>query len=400
MKQSYQITLDDIQQQEIIKFQPERLAYIDECGCFGFDFSLEGVSEYYILCAVVVEESYQQELRKKITEIKIQNGFSNTEMKSSKIGNEHNRRTRIISQLLPIDFKVILLIADKKEFKKGTPLTEYRKTFIKFLHQRLYNLMYHVYPKLKIVEDETGTTEFQSSFKKYVIERRPEFNLFNDYDFDYCDSKNEILVQLADIVGGSINKYLTDSTAPNYLEMLKGKMLVVEEFPSKKEPYWGTASPEDYQFNKDVYALAIKCANDFIAKNENDDNDEKKVQVAFLKYLLFQVASISPTKYISSAQILSYLREYTHQRITPNYLYRRVIAPLRDDGVIIASCSHGYKIPISVEDVTTYLNSTHTIVSPMLHRMGICRKLIQQQTGNELDILNDPAFLKYKKYFD
>ena len=83
-----------------------------------------------------------------------------------------------------------------------------------------------------------------------------------------------------------------------------------------------------------------------------------------------------------------------------NFLYRKVIAPLRDEGVIIASSSHGYKIPISVEDIKTYLNSTHTIVSPMLHRIGICRALIQQQTRNQLDVLDDPAFLRYKKYFD
>ena len=77
-----------------------------------------------------------------------------------------------------------------------------------------------------------------------------------------------------------------------------------------------------------------------------------------------------------------------------------MIAPLRDDGVIITSSPHGYKIPISVEDIKTYLNSTHTIVSPMLHRIGICRMLIQQQTGNKLDVLEDPAFSRYKKYFD
>ncbi len=83
-----------------------------------------------------------------------------------------------------------------------------------------------------------------------------------------------------------------------------------------------------------------------------------------------------------------------------NYLYRRIIAPLRDAGVILSSCSQGYKIPISVEDITTYINQTHTVVSPMLHRIEICRNLIKQQTSNDLDVLADPAFLKYKKYFD
>ena len=50
-------------------------------------------------------------------------------------------------------------------------------------------IMDELNPELKIIEDETGTTEFQESFKKYVSERRPQFNLLNEYDFDYCDSK-------------------------------------------------------------------------------------------------------------------------------------------------------------------------------------------------------------------
>jgi hypothetical protein len=98
--------------------------------------------------------------------------------------------------------------------------------------------------------------------------------------------------------------------------------------------------------------------------------------------------------------LLSVLEEYSGEKIRPNYLYRRVIAPLRDAGVILASCSHGYKIPISTEDILTYFNQTDMIVSPMLHRIEVSRKLILQQTDNQLDVLDNPAFLKYKNYFD
>lgn len=400
MGQDYQLTFDDMEKHQIVQSQPNRTAYIDECGSFGFDFTTEGASKYYILCAVVVEESNIQKLHDSIDEIKKSNGFATTELKSSKIGSDNKRRTRIISQLLPIDFRLILFIADKEEFIKGSPLTEYKKSFIKFLHQRLYDRLYHVYPKLKIIEDETGSSEFQESFKKYIEERRPQYSILNEYDFDYCDSKDEMLVQLADIIGGSVNRFLIDSSAPNYLEMLKGKILLVDEFPSKREPYWGSTTPEECKFDKDIYALSVKCASDFVSKNEQLDTDEKRAQVAFVRYLLFQAQNVDPTRYIYSNQIISVLREYTKQKITRNFLYRKVIAPLRDEGVIIASSSHGYKIPISVEDIKTYLNSTHTIVSPMLHRIGICRKLIQQQTSNQLDVLDDPAFLRYKKYFD
>lgn len=399
MDQGYQLTIEDMERQ-VIQSQSKRIAYIDECGNFGFDFTTDGASKYYILCAVVVEDKKLRALHNSFNEIKKKNGFAETEMKSSKIGSDNSRRTRIISQLLPIDFRVILLIADKQEFIKESPLTQYKKAFIKFLHQRLYDQLYHVYPKLKIIEDETGTSEFQESFRKYIAERRPQYNLLNEYDFDYCDSKDEPLVQLADMIAGSINRYLIDPSSPNYLEILKGKILFIDEFPSKKEPYWGRITPEDCKFDKNIYALSIKCASDFIAKNEQYDTDEKRAQVAFLRYLLFQAQNVDPTRYIYSNQVLSVLREYTKQKVSRSFLYRKVVAPLRDSGVIIASSSHGYKISISVEDINTYLNSAHTIVSPMLHRIGICRTLIQQQTGNQLDVLDDPAFLRYKKYFD
>ena len=400
MDQTYQLSFDDVEKQKAIQSQPGRTAFIDECGNFGFDFSNDGTSKYYTLCAVVVEDSELSSLHDAVNEVKKNNGFSGTEIKSSNIGSDNKRRSRIISQLLPIKFRLVLLIADKQEFIQGSPLTEYKKSFIKFLHQRLYESLYHVYPRLKIIEDETGSTEFQESFKKYVATRRPQLNLLNEYDFDYCNSKDELLVQLADLVGGSVNRSLIDPTAPDYIEILKGKILLLDEFPSKKEPYWGSAKPEDYKYNSDIYSLSVKCANDFIDKYKDDETDEKRLQVAFLRHLLFYVQNVNPSRFLYSNQIISVLQEYTEQRITRNHLYRRVIAPLRDEGVIIASSSHGYKIPISVDDIKTYLNATHTIVSPMLHRIGICRSLILRQTGNRLDVLNDPAFLRYKKYFD
>ena len=146
--------------------------------------------------------------------------------------------------------------------------------------------------------------------------------------------------------------------------------------------------------------MSVKCASDFITKYEKATDDEHRVQVALLRYLLFQVNEISPTQYISSNQILATVREYTTRRLTKNYLFRRIIAPLRDEGVIIASCSKGYKIPISVDDITTYLNQTHTIISPMLHRIEVCRNLILQNTVGKLDVLDDVAFVRYKKYFE
>ncbi|MVB11614.1 hypothetical protein CAFE_23350 [Caprobacter fermentans] len=393
-----QLSFDDFKREQSLLLLPSRTAYIDECGNFGFDFN-NGGSKYYILCAVVAKNSDIDELHTAVSVVKQNNGFGQTEMKSSAIGNNYRRRSKIIAELLPIVFRVILFVADKQAFISESPLTSYRQSFIKFLHQRLYNVLYNAYPKLRIVEDQIGTSEFQESFKKYVREHRPE-NLFNEYDFDYTDSKDSLLVQLADIVGGTISKVYIDDHAPNYLEMLKGKIICIENFPNKTMPYFASAISENTQYDKSIFEIAVQCVNSFIAKYEHDESLEKKLQIALLRYLLFQVYNVDANNYISSHQLLSILEEYANKRIRPNYLYRRIIAPLRDAGVILASCTHGYKIPISVEDIITYLNQTHTVVSPMLHRIEICRNLIRQKTDNAFDVLDNPAFLKYKNFFD
>ena len=255
----HQLTFDDLRFQEVIGTQADRTAFIDEFGSFGFDFSSSGASKYYILCAIIIEDSKIDAMHKSMIDIKKNNGFAGTELKSSIIGNNYQRRTRILSQLLMVDFRVVLLVADKQAFIKDTPLTEYKKSFIKYLHGRLYNLLYHVYPKLKIIEDEIGTSEFQKSFRQYVSNNRPQYNLLNDYDFDYVDSKDELLVQLADIVGGSIGHSLSDTAAPNYQEMLKWKILATEYFPNKSEPYWGMTNLEDYKYNKDIHLGSQVC---------------------------------------------------------------------------------------------------------------------------------------------
>lgn len=395
-----QLTIYDYLESQRIGDMSGRTAFIDECGSFGFDFSSEGNSKYYLLCAVIVDDDEIDRLHEKIETVKKNSGFANTELKSSKVGNNIEKRNRIVSLLSPIPFRVILFVADKERFIKDSPITEYKQSFIKFLHQRFYDQLYKAYPKLKIIEDEVGSSEFQTSFRKYVENHRPEYNLFNQYDFDYTDSKDEVLVQLADFVGGTINKYLTEENVPNYVEMLRGKIVSYEEFPSKQEPYWGKINPEDCKYDKDIYTLSVKCARDYIEKNDKSDSFEIKARIVLLKYLLFYVENIDPVRFVSSYEVIGKIQEVLGHKISKTYLFRRIIAPLRDDGVILSSCNKGYKIPVSVDDIITYFNQTHSTVAPMLHRIEVCRDLIQKKTIGKLDVLDDPAFSRYKRYFD
>ena len=109
--------------------------------------------------------------------------------------------------------------------------------------------------------------------------------------------------------------------------------------------------------------------------------------------------NINDSIYIHSSEITRVLSSISEQKVTRDYLYRRIVAPLRDAGVLIASSAHGYKIPTCVNDIYTYINQTSGIVSPMLSRIEKCRTLIKKQTDGTLDILDDPALTKFKRYF-
>ncbi len=394
---NYQLSFEDIEKEKIIRNEPTRYAFIDEFGSFGFDFSKENTSKYFILCAVIVKANQLSSIENSI-DILRKRFFSNSEMKSSNIGSDDRRRMVLITEILKLDFRIVALIADKEEFYKSA-LTNYKQIFYKYMHKLLYNNLYSVYPKLKIYADELGDEDFKNGFKKYVNNNRPIYNIFNEYDFDFVDSKNSNIVQLADIIVGSLARKLTDDNAPNYLEILKGKIAHIEYFPNKLIPHFED-NERARQFDEKIYSLACSLISDYIDKNVTSDDTDIRLRVGFLKLLLFEVQNGNPFLYVTSYTILNNLNEYVNFKVSRDHLYRKIVAPLRDEKIIIASSSQGYKIPVNSEDIYTYLNQTNTIVSPMLHRIEICRDLIKAKTDNELDILDVDPYLKYKKYFD
>jgi len=400
----YQLTIEDVERINNIEAQPGRTAFVDECGNFGFNFETktssktDGPSLYYIVCAVVVKNENISSLESETEEIRKNNGFQTGEMKSSKIGKNHKRRRKLLADLLTLDFSLVILIADKQKFYQDSPLTNYKESFIKFLHQKLYDEMYGMYPKLKIVEDEYGLSEFQKGYRKYIRSNRPQLNLFNEYDFDYINSRYSPIVQIADIIAGSIMQKLLDKEAPDVLKMFESKIRGFVNFPNEY-PSFIAGIKADKKFDAKIYALADHCATQYIDTNKDKNDEDTRMRILFLKHLLWVVRNINPNKYVSSNEIIKVLSELSNRKIRRNYLYRKVIAPLRDAKVIIASCSHGYKIPTSIDDIYSYVNQTNGVVGPMLERVKTCRQLILAHTDGALDIFDDPAFIKYKRYF-
>ena len=394
---SYQYSIDDMKYIESLSNTPGRTAYIDESGSFGFDFTAEGVSTHYIVCAVIVDNTKIREIENKVDQIR-KNRFGSNEMKSSQIGKNNERRYKVLMDLLALDFSIIVMIADKKAFISQSPLTEYKGTFVKYLHKLLYESMSCAYPKLKIIEDEFGTSEFQQGYKEYIRKNRPEPNLFNDYSFDYADSKHSNIVQIADIIAGSISRHIADPESPDVLRIFESRIREIISFP---KVYSEVKVPQESsnEYDSRIYNLALKCAYDYINANRNTISDDVRLRVLFLKLLIFRAENFNPNLYIYSGEIVNHLSSVSEKKITRDYLYRKIIAKLRDEGVLIASSSHGYKMPTCVRDIYAYIAQTDSIVAPMLSRIKKCRIQILKETDGMLDILDSHELMSYKRFF-
>ncbi len=260
--------------------------------------------------------------------------------------------------------------------------------------------MYAAYPKLSIYEDSFGTSEFQIGYQEYVQRNRPPKNLIDQYDFDFVNSKSSRLTQLADFIAGTIAQEQEETSKNSFLQILRGKVYFCIRFPNYGSPFFANSSNEAKKYNKEIFELSSHTAQKFIEVNSKSEDLDTRLKVATLRHLLFIVHDIDAKRYVPAKELTRLLSEHTGSKITQNYFYRNIVASLRDDGLIIASCPKGYKIPISHQDIIEYINSTVGNVGPMLTRLGHCRSLILACTDGGLDILDDQAFLSYKKYFE
>lgn len=388
----YQISFEDVARLHHLSKRPGRTAFIDESG--SFDFGVKG-GPFYVLAAVIVKNSAILPLRERVESIRAQY-FPGGEIASRAIGHDHDRRLEIFKEILPLDFRAILLIADKSKFPADSP-EEAKKAFLQLLNRQLYAILSGAYPLLNIVESQTGFSEFQDGFKKYVKAHAPQMNLMNEYDLDYIENTENSLTQIADMLAGSVRARMEDAAAPDFIDMLRGKT-IFDSLPESFRPCIDAAA-QDASFNPSIYETASRRAGDFITENEESPDEDLQLQLAFLRCLLFEVRHVSATRFISSEELLTELSKYTHAPVSSTVLYHRIAAPLRDAGLILSSSPHGYKIPVSVDDIYSYLYRIKEVSPMVLNHIESCRKAVLSCTDNRVDILDAPDFVKYKEYF-
>ena len=380
-------------------------AFTDEYGAFGWDIQNPTVSTHFIISAIIVKESDLLSFTQKSEALRKKH-FQTGEIKSSKIGRDHQRRLRILADLQDIPFNIFSVCVDKKKCIENMNSKElqYKKTFYKFMNNIVHRELRRAFEKITVVADEIGSNDYMQSFCQYVINHQDMPDLFGDAKFSFENSKNDVRIQMADLISGTL-AYVYDhhkkaTEAPDFLNALRSKIIRVELYPKTYDTYVleNSAIAEDY--DEDIAKLCFAQAVKFVEHNADTTDFEIKAQVIVLQYLLFRFMNNDTRGYIYTQELKNQLSNTELRNLSDTTFRMRIIGKLRDKGVIISSSQKGYKIPSKQSELYDFINHDAKIVIPMLARLKKCRDLVKLGTVNGLDLLDHSEYSQLRAYFD
>lgn len=380
-------------------------AFTDEYGAFGWNLEKENVSQVFIITAILVKECDLTEFNDRAEYIRKKH-FQNGEMKSSSIGSNARRRLSIIDEIVKLPFSVFSVVVDKRKCLEGMTLKglNYKPVFYKFMNNIAYSELKQAFPNLVIVADEMGSSDYMQSFCRYVMKKQKPLDLFETYDFQFQQSNKELGIQVADVICGTLSRIYDDNKREEYssiyFEKLKDKVVRIELFPKDFSNFDIEHSSLTNEYDVKIANLCYRQARKYIQNNEYSEDLYTNGRVLVLKYLLFRFMNNATRKYISTKELKQSLSSIGLGSINNQVFRSHIIGKLRDEKVIIASCSKGYKIPTSIGEIKDYVTHDAKIVMPMLSRLKNCRDIVKMNSNNEVDLLDGTEFNKLKKYFD
>jgi hypothetical protein len=359
-------------------------AFVDESGNHNLETSKAGATKLYVLVAIVTRTADMPALQTAVEKLRATH-FGSGEIKSSRTSEE--RRLRVMSDLLKIDFKFVATVIDKSEIRKDSGL-RHKRSFVKFLHAFLYRTLVRTYQDIAIVSDEHGHEEFMSSFRDYIYKQHIP-DLFKSSTVEHRPSTDSALIQLADFLAGTIRKIYESGPSnplrPAFVELFRRGMLTIDEWPPALAPIAAQAATENSEKDDVVYRLAMNRAAEFIAEESTNDDPESFPRLLTLKHLLFK-AKFEHDGYISAAELRAHLSAVGYPDISEHQFKSTIISKLRDRDVVIVSSSQGYKIPQTYKDVLDFVELVNGQTVPLLARLDRAQRALYAASMGKINV--------------
>lgn len=380
-----------------------KYAFIDEFGAFGYDFNNSGCTTHFIIVAVVVDENNLSDVAEGV-EIIRKKYFQQGEIKSSKIGRNHKRRISILNELKQLPFHVFAFVCDKRKIYENSGL-RYKQSFYKFLNNIVHQELRIAYSNLIITADEVGGNDYLQSFAAYVRSKEIPLDLFDNSLFRFENSKHSVIIQVADIICGSLAYHYdvqknTEIDGYNYQSLLGDKILRIKEFPETFETFNVSQNDLNPEYNPEIADICYRKAKYFIETHSNTEDVEVKQQISVLNYLLFRFMNKSPRKYIPTKELINQLVYLGYDKLSLQTFRNKIIAKLRDNEVIISSSTGGYKIPSTEKELYDFVNHGKSIIMPMMSRLKTCNDVIRMGTNGKINLFEKTEYQSLAKMFD
>ena len=361
--------------------------YIDESGTPSLEIEKSGVLPYMVYSAVIFKEdnidSAKNLLQMFIKNNNIQQGY----LKSKDLN--YNTRVKVLTAFKGIEHYVISLVINKSKIEKKSGL-QYKKSYIKFFQRLLSKQFFQNYEEIHIVFDKLGYSDFQESLKQYMFEhgiiRR---TLFEHNTFRLAeDTKEEVLLQYADVYAGTICKYYChqyDKEQAQHIHNIISGNVTIEWFPWESITLFAAENLFSESFDKELYDLSLNTAKRYIESNGNDDTEG----VELIKYLILE-STRNPFRVISSKEIKQNLQKRGIEIGDPI----TKISFLRSHRVVIISPQgkKGYKFPTCEKELADFYDRLRNNVSPQLKRCRILNNVLQEKSFGKYGVLKHDEY--------
>ncbi|MBT3200720.1 MAG: DUF3800 domain-containing protein [Phycisphaerales bacterium] len=375
--------------------QPEdTIAFVDEFGTPSLNTEKDGVTNLFICVAVLLRPDDRAIASEKIDQIRTDH-FNNAEIRSNRIRGRRavDRRLRLLDAIADIPFAYYALVVDKRSIHRDSGLS-YKRSFYKYFHKLLCRRLTAAGMGISIVADRLGDLKFMEGFVEYVNKNiKPD--LFNTFEFSFDDWQNEPLLQLADLVAGTLGKihdpdHETEATDA-FRRSLSEKRIAELVWP----PYWTRSNaldemqePDSSRWDSEISRACLAKVRNFMQSQPDGDPDIFEMQRMVLDRLLQQrILGSEGKESVYLDKLLGMLQGAGFSDLHKQTLSSKVIGGLRDKGFILAGTSAGYRMAMTWADIGDYLNHTNNVIGPMLSRLAHAQETIKMATHNDLNIL-------------
>ena len=180
------------------------LVFIDDSGDSGFKLD-KGSSKYFVISLVVFDDELEAEKTAiAIKELRRELGFpENVEFKFFK--SRYIVREKFLQKINPFQFKIRCLVVPKEKIY-STELKNNKNSFYSYIIKMALQYSAGSIIDAKIKIDGSGDRIFRRNFLTYL---RKQLNTSERKIMNNCklvDSKNNVLIQMADMVAGTIRR--------------------------------------------------------------------------------------------------------------------------------------------------------------------------------------------------